>query len=389
MLISRYMFRQTASALIMILVSLTLIVWLTSVLREIKLLTSQGQTFILFLKITSLTIPSLIVTVAPVAYLIASLHTLNRFNGDSELIVLSAAGASVWRLVVPYFALALIVTIGIFGANLFVLPPAAQLLGDYVSQVRADLLSQVLQPGEFSDMEPGLTIHIRDKAQNGDLLGVIVNDERDPKMITTVVSEHGQVTSDGTRAVMDLYDGQILRQPADKADVRFVLFKSYSFDLGDFSAKAGPREVKPRERSLSELLYPNVTSEYYKANKDKFRSEIHDRLSTPIYPLAYLFLALVYLGRPRTTREGRSNILFTAFTIGAVIRVVGIAGVNIVGKKLWGLSLIYAPSVALIVIGAAMLQFNIQAPAISLPKIRLPWPIRLRQSGPRAVANPS
>ncbi len=93
MLISRYIFRQTASALIMILVSLTLIVWLTSVLKEIKLLTSEGQTFFLFLKITGLAIPNLIVTVAPVAFLIASLHTLNRLNGDSELIVLSAAGA--------------------------------------------------------------------------------------------------------------------------------------------------------------------------------------------------------------------------------------------------------------------------------------------------------
>ncbi len=94
MLISRYIFRQTASALITIIVSLTLIVWLTSVLKEIKLLTSEGQTFFLFLKITSLAIPSLIVTVAPIAFLIASLHTLNRLNGDSELIVLSGAGAS-------------------------------------------------------------------------------------------------------------------------------------------------------------------------------------------------------------------------------------------------------------------------------------------------------
>src|SRR5271166_2830753 len=128
MLIARYMFRQTASALIMILVSLTMIVWLTSVLREIKLLTSEGQTFILFLKITALAIPKLIVTVAPIAFLIACLHTLNRLNGDSELIVLSASGSSVWRLLVPYLALAVIVSLGVLGANIYALPPAARLL---------------------------------------------------------------------------------------------------------------------------------------------------------------------------------------------------------------------------------------------------------------------
>ena len=149
MLIARYLFRQTASALIMILVSLTLIVWLTLLLREIKLLTAEGQTFLLFLKITALAIPNLIVTVAPVAYLIASLHTLNRINGDSELIVLSASGSSSWRLLFPYFALALIVFGAVLGANLYVLPPASKLLNDYISQVRADLLSTVAATGRI------------------------------------------------------------------------------------------------------------------------------------------------------------------------------------------------------------------------------------------------
>jgi lipopolysaccharide export system permease protein len=376
MLIARYIFRQTASALLMILISLTLIVWLTSVLREIKLLTSEGQTFILFLKITALAIPNLIVTVAPVAYLIACLHTLNRLNGDSELIVLSASGASVWRLLIPYFALGSLVAAAIFAANIFVLPNAARLLGDYVSQVRADLLSQVLQPGEFSDIEAGLTIHVRDKAQNGDLLGVVLHDERDRKTSNTIVAERGEVINDGGRAEMDLYDGQILRQQEEKANVQFVVFKTYSFDMGDFTAKAGQREPKVQERSIEELLYPDRGSAYYQANAAGIRSEIHQRLSTPLYSFAYAFLAVLYLGRPRTTREGRATLLFTAFVIGTALRVLGIAGVNMVGKNLAGLALIYGAPAALTLIFIVMLRFNIPAPALAVPDLRLPWPLR-------------
>jgi lipopolysaccharide export system permease protein len=389
MLISRYIFRQTASALIMILISLTLIVWLTSILREIKLLTSQGQTFLLFLKITSLAIPNLIVTVAPVAFLIAALHTLNRLNGDSELIVLSASGASVWRLVVPYFVLALIVSVAILIANLFVLPKSARLLGDYVSLARTDLLSQVLQPGEFSDFERGLTIHIRDKAKNGDLLGVLVHDERDEKATTTVVAERGEVASSGNRAAMELQDGQILRQQAGKPDVQIVVFKTYSFDVGDFSPKSGPREEKPRERDIGDLLYPDRESNFYKSNRASFRSEIHERFSTPIYSILFAILAVVYLGRPRTTREGRSSLLFTAFVIGAAIRIVGIAGVNIVGKKLWAVSLIYGVPLTAIILGLLMLQFNVHAPAIGLPSLRIPWPVRLGEKSASAAVKTS
>jgi len=380
MLIARYIFRQTASALIMILVSLTLIVWLTLLLREIKLLTSEGQTFLLFIKITALAIPNLIVTVAPVAFLIASLHTLNRLNGDSELIVLSASGSSSWRLLLPYFTLASIVFAGVLGANLYVLPPAQKLLNDYISQVRADLLSTVLQPGEFSDLEAGLTIHIRGKAENGDLLGVVVHDERDRTTINTIVAERGEVWNDGGRAQMDLHDGQILRQPADKPNVQFIHFETYSFDMGDFTAKAGKREPRVGELPMAELLFPDRESGYYKANEAGIRSEIHQRLSTPFYSLIYALLAVLYLGRPRTTREGRASILFTAFLIGAVLRALGIAGVNIVGKKLWALSLIYGAPSGVAALCILMLSLNIGAPSFSLPRLRLPLPLRLART---------
>lgn len=386
MLISRYIFRQTASALITILVSLTLIVWLTSVLKEIKLLTSEGQTFFLFLKITALAIPSLIVTVAPVAFLIASLHTLNRLNGDSELIVLSAAGASAWRILVPYFALAMIVSATVLAANIAILPGSARLLADYVSKVRADLLSQVLQPGEFTDLEPGLTFHMRGKGNEGELLGVVVRDERDPKMTTTVVADRGGLVTEGRRSTMELQDGQILRQEAGKQDAQIVVFASYAFDIGDFSPKAGAREVRPREREIGELLFPNPADPYFETNKAAIRSEIHERLSGAVYALVFAVLAVVYLGRPRTTREGRGGILFTAFILGAAIRVTGIAGVNMVGKNLAAAGLIYGVPAAALILGLIMLRFNINAPVIGLPSLRLSLPHWLVGRGGSAAA---
>ncbi len=390
MLISRYIFRQTASAVILILISLTLIVWLTSILKEIKLLTSEGQTFFLFLKITSLALPNLIVTVAPVAFLIAALHTLNRLNGDSELIVLSAAGASVWRLFTPYIVLAIIVSVSVLAANIYVIPRAARLLSDYVSQVRADLLSQVMQPGEFTDLEPGLTFHMRDKGKQGELLGVVVRDERDPKMATTVVADRGQVLAESGRSSMELYDGQILRQEAGKQETQIVAFKTYAFDIADMSPKqAGPGELGPRERNIGDLLYPNESSKYYQDHKPRFISEIHERFSAGVYAIVFAIVAIVYLGRPRTTREGRAGILFTAFTIGTAIRIVGIAGINMVGKNLWALLLIYGVPAAVSLLGLTMLTFNVNAPAIATPRLRLPWPLSLIRRPKRAATEAS
>ena len=224
---------------------------------------------------------------------------------------------------------------------------------------------------------------MRDKAQNGDLLGVVVHDERDKKTSSTIIAERGEVISEGGRAEMDLYDGQILRQQEDSSKVQFVVFKTYSFDMGDFTAKAGPREPKVQERSLEELLYPDRDSAYYKANAAGIRSEIHQRLSTPLYSFVYAFLAVLYLGRPRTTREGRASLLFTAFVIGAALRVLGIAGVNMVGKNLAGLALIYGAPALLTLLFIVMLRFNIPAPALAIPQVRL---VRTSRRPPAAAA---
>ena len=138
-LFGRYMFRQVANAFIVILLTLTIVVWLATALKELNLITSRGQGIVLFLQMTLLSLPSLMALIAPNAMLMAALYTLDRMNGDSELIVMTASGATVWRIGTPLLAMAALVTIGILLANLFLTPASMRALRDFVTQVRADL----------------------------------------------------------------------------------------------------------------------------------------------------------------------------------------------------------------------------------------------------------
>src|SRR3712207_4904953 len=69
--ISRYVVRTTFGAFAMVLVSLTAIVWVTHALREIDVITNQGQTVLVFIGLTGLLIPMLVLVIAPVALVIA------------------------------------------------------------------------------------------------------------------------------------------------------------------------------------------------------------------------------------------------------------------------------------------------------------------------------
>src|SRR3981189_2554940 len=99
--IDKYIFRTTLASFALVLVSLTGVIWITQALRGIDLMTSQGQTIITFLGITSLVIPALVLIIAPIALMRAMWPTMNKGATDSEIIVMNAAGLSPFRLFRP------------------------------------------------------------------------------------------------------------------------------------------------------------------------------------------------------------------------------------------------------------------------------------------------
>src|SRR5215468_6286797 len=107
--IGRYIFRTTLGAFGIVLASLTAIIWVSYALRDIDLMTSQGQTILTFIAITSLVIPQLVLVIAPVAFVIAAAYVLNKLASDSEIIVMNAAGMSPWLLFRAFFSVAIAV----------------------------------------------------------------------------------------------------------------------------------------------------------------------------------------------------------------------------------------------------------------------------------------
>ena len=137
---SRYVFRQAAGAFLLILLSLCSVVWIALALRQLNVVTNQGQDTWMLIKMTTLALPNLMAIIAPISFLIAALHTLNRLNTDSELIVLTASGSTVWSAARPLLLLAVLVTAGLALINHIAQPWSLRLLKDYIVQMRTDLL---------------------------------------------------------------------------------------------------------------------------------------------------------------------------------------------------------------------------------------------------------
>ena len=349
-LFSRYVFRQVANAFVIILVTLTTIVWLATALKQLDLIISQGQGFVLFLKMTFLSLPGLMALIAPNAMLMASLYTLDRMNGDSELIVMTAAGAPVWRIGAPSM-----VCVVILICNLWVMPASMRALRALITEVRTDVISQVLQPGRFSSTEPGLTFHIRDRSPTGDLLGLLVHDERDDKLVMSYLADRGRILSNDEGAYLVMFDGHVHRYEVNDPSkgVQIVAFDQYVLNISDFSPKdTSSKELRPRERYLTELLNPDPDLLKNKGAPGQLRTELHDRFSTPFYPLLFAFLAVAVLGHARTTRESRWAQILVAAGIALGLRVSGLTASNLVTLSAGATPLVYVIPIGAIIVAA-------------------------------------
>ncbi|HZC96945.1 MAG TPA: LPS export ABC transporter permease LptF [Bradyrhizobium sp.] len=314
--IDKYIFRTTLASFALVLVSLTGVIWITQALRGIDLMTSQGQTIITFLGITSLVIPALVLIIAPIALMIAISHTLNKLATDSEIIVMNAAGFSPFRLFRPFFYATCVVALLVGFIAAYLAPDGMRRIKQWDAEITADVLTNILQPGRFAQLDQNLTIRIRERLPGGVLSGIFVDDRRDPKERVTIIADHGTVMKSESGSYLILEDGNLERFEEGKRDPALVAFGRYAFDMSKFSNHGRDVALGIRERYIWELISPPEDDPIFQQLSGQFRAELHDRFMSPVYPFAFAVLTFAFLGTPRTTRQSRN------FSIGGSILAV-------------------------------------------------------------------
>jgi lipopolysaccharide export system permease protein len=325
--IERYLFRTAATAFLSGLVVLTGVVWVTQALRQVDLITSKGQTILIFLMMTGLALPSMVAIIAPVALFAGILYTLNKLNGDSELVVMSASGVSPVRLLRPLALLSALVFAVVAELYIQVLPWSFGAIQRLTTYVHADFIANFARPGAFSQLEAGFVFHFRERTPDGALRGVFMQDQRDPARITTYIAEAGKTVDRDGASYIQLSKGVLLR-PQSASDSSVVTFDDYTVDLLQFIHELGSIK-RPRERSTAQLMAPDAHDRADPALIGHIRSELLDRLASPLYAFVGGLISFAALGEARTTRQGRGIAIGGAVLAFFGLRMFGIAATTL------------------------------------------------------------
>ena len=324
-----YIFRQLGGALLAVTIGLAALVWLTQSLRFIELVLDRGLSFLVFLELTALLLPSFFAVILPITTFVVVLFTYVRLGSDRELVVMRAAGLSQWQLSRPAMAVsAVAVVIGYF-LTLYLVPLSHASFREWQFEIRNQMAGLLLQEGVFSSVGDDLTVYARSRENDGTLRGILVHDGRERGAPVTILAEAGRLSNGPEGPRVTLINGQrqqLERSLTGAVRLNVLSFTENSLDLARANRAEQSRFRNAQERGLDELLNPEP--DVSPRDRLRFRAEAHQRLSNPLTGVSLALLGLAVSLTGQFQRHGGGLRLFMGSAL-----VVGLLALGLIANS--------------------------------------------------------
>ena len=339
-IIDKYILKQAVVGFLTILISLTILIWLTQSLRMIDMIVTKGVSVQLFLKMTLLILPNFLQILSPLALFAVTLFVFTRMQSDKELMVLSAVGMSSAQLIKSLFGFACVLVVLGYFLTLVVIPQSYTELREMKWKIANNLSHLLLQEGQFSSLGKGKTLYIRERLGEGKVKGIIAYETKGPKK-TILIADDGVMfqTNDGIGVTL----GQGSRQEYNTQTKGFSVLK---FDKNTISfndkASKDTRKSDVRELPLSVLLSATKHDTPDRVTYRKYKVEAMKRLTQPLYNLIFVLLAAAGVLSGYYNRRGKNQQIQIIIAVALLIQSAALAFENIAAKNLLGLILMGA-----------------------------------------------
>ncbi|MFM2128682.1 MAG: export transporter permease LptF [Pseudomonadota bacterium] len=329
------MLRQQLWPLVLAVLVIAGIVWMSQSLRFVELVLNRGLPASTLFELAGLVLPMFTSVFLPIVLFGTVAFSYNRMIMDSEMVILRAAGLSPLRLSTPALALSGVVLLACYALNVYYMPAAYRHFKDLQFAIRSNFTQVLLREGAFNDLGNGVTVYVRERANNGELLGIFIYDRRQNGEPVTMMAERGALvqTELAPRVVLVNGNRQIVKRAGK--DLSILYFDRYTLDLKSAEGDSGPRWREPRERFLHELFNPATTGPQAATNQRlrlKLLAEGHQRLVSPWLAPAFVLIALVALLTGEFNRRGQARRLLAASALMVLAQSASVSLASMAGS---------------------------------------------------------
>jgi lipopolysaccharide export system permease protein len=276
--IHRYIAKEITIPTLLGLIIFTFVLLMGRILKLVELVINKGIPVGEVVKLFGYLLPSFLVITIPLAFLLGVLLGFSRLSADSETIAMKASGISLYGMLKPVLALAVVASLVTAYLTLQAGPSGNSAFRTQVFQIAASRASAGFQPRVFNDEFDGLVLYAGDiQERSGTLEGVFISDERVGTTPSIILARTGRVIPDRSALTLTLRleDGTIHRRPSDKGrdNYQVIDFSTYdiNLNLGQQLPDTPQRRKKESELSTSELQEARDRAETCRAQRSDRR----------------------------------------------------------------------------------------------------------------------
>lgn len=328
--LNRYILRQCLGVMLFVTGALTAAVWLAQSLKLVDLIVNRGLSAEVFLYLAMLILPRFLDIVVPIGTFIAVLFVFNRLITESELVVMRAAGMSPFELAKPVLGLAGIAWLILMTMSVWLLPASNREFKDLQFEIRNRFVSSLLQEGSFTTVSDKLTIYIGARNDRGEVIGLVINDERDPKHPVTLLAARGAFADTGGGSRIIMVDGERQQYDRDTGKMSTLTFDRYVLDLDMMREAPEARAREAQERYLGELFFP--PEDIDPGTRNAYLVEGNERLTVPLTAFSFALIPLACLLPGEFNRRGQLKRVLTAIAAALAFQTIDLAVRNLEGR---------------------------------------------------------
>lgn len=407
--LDRYVIRELISPFLFGGALFTFFLVIDRIYQLTELVITKGVPFHLVAQLLVFMLPSFLAHTLPMALLVAVLLAGGRLAGDLEIIAFKAAGVSTLRLFRPVAVSAVVVTALTASITLVVNPITNQEFQRQLFKILQTRAASGLSERVFNPTFGDVIIYVEDvSASQVALRGLLVSDERDPKVSRIVTAREGRLLTDeaNRRITLRLINGAVseadvlpaapampaatdrraVPKPAggaaSAARYRLTSFSIYDMSLSVDSPLRSAARVEKPEKDLSFAALGERIAALGRDpnNRAPYLVEWHKRLALPVAALVFALVAFPLA--VRSHRGGRSIALVASLAILVAYYVVLTSLENSALRLRLPVALaIWAPNIAFTAAGVVLLIATTRE--WRLPSLRGLW--RLAAAAGRAM----
>lgn len=342
-ILDKYVLKQIVVGFVVVLVSMTVLVWLTQSLRMIDMIVTKGVSVGVFVRMTILVLPNFVQILSPIALFAVTLFTFIRMQSDKEVMVMQAVGMSTAQIMRAPLIMAGVLAVAGYFFSIFIIPMANTNLREMQWKIRNDVSHLLLQEGQFNSFKNGLTLYVRERTPDGQVKGIFAYESKGKgkNQVSVLAAESGTVFQEpaGVRVVFNA--GARHEYNPETKQFSILKFDKYTMSFADKNQGTGTRRTDVRELSLRRLWRAKPEDAVNMAQYRKHKVELAKRLLQPLYNFTFVFLAMFGILSGYYSRRGQAGRV--NFVVGAtlVVQSLALAFENMAGKNLWFLILVF------------------------------------------------